>query len=77
MSDLVALPLRRVAHFASLPLCFELRGNLTVYDAAYVPLAESLNATLETADTRLSRAPGLHCHVAALITGHGTDRPAP
>lgn len=77
LSDLLALPLRRVAHRALLPRCWELRSTLTVYDAAYVALAEELSATLLTADTRLSRAPGLRCQVEVLTTRHGSDEPAP
>ena len=48
---------------------WELRGNLTTYDAAYVALAESLQATtggqaaLITADRRLANAPGVTCPV--------------
>ena len=38
---------------------WELRHNITSYDACYVALAESLNAPLITTDYRLSRAPGL------------------
>lgn len=68
LSDLAALPLRRVPHRALLPRCWELRSNLTVYDASYVVLAEYLNATLVTADTRLSRALGLHCHIEVLVS---------
>lgn len=41
----------------------ELRENLTVYDAAYVALAELLEVVLLTADARLARAPGLRCQV--------------
>lgn len=40
-----------------------LRNNLTVYDAWYVALAESLQADLWTADRRLASAPGLMCNV--------------
>lgn len=77
LADLVALPLSRVAHRALLPRCWELRSNLTVYDAAYVALAERLSATLITADTRLSHAPGPRCHIETLITAHGPDEPTP
>jgi len=63
MSDLVALPLRRVSHRALLPRCWSLRENLTIYDASYVALAEQLKTILVTADARLSRAPGLRCAV--------------
>ncbi len=46
--------------------CWELRDNLTVYDASYVALAEVLDVTLLTGDGRLARAPGLRCHVETL-----------
>jgi predicted nucleic acid-binding protein len=46
--------------------CWELRANLTSYDAAYVALAEALDVTLVTADHRISRAPGPRCTVEAL-----------
>jgi len=40
---------------------WDLGGNVSSYDAAYVALAERLDAPLLTADARLSRAPGAHC----------------
>ncbi len=64
--DLLALPLQRVHHRRLLARCWELRQNLTTYDAAYVALAELLDAVLVTGDRRLSRAPGLHCRVAVV-----------
>lgn len=42
-----------------LPRAWELRDNLTPYDAVYVALAEILDATLVTADARIASAPGL------------------
>jgi predicted nucleic acid-binding protein len=42
---------------------WELRHNLTAYDAWYVALAEALDAPLVTADRRLSHAPGLRCEI--------------
>jgi len=42
-----------------LPRIWQLRHNLTSYDAAYVALAESLEAPLTTADTRLTAAAGI------------------
>ena len=66
IADLAALPIE-VAHHASLVnRCWELRDNLTSYDAAYVALAEALGATLLTADTRLARSPALPCEVEIL-----------
>jgi predicted nucleic acid-binding protein len=44
----------------------ELRQNLTPYDAAYVALAELLDAVLVTGDKRLSRSPGLRCRVQVI-----------
>ena len=40
---------------------WELRDNVTAYDAWYVALAELLDAPLATLDTKLSRAPGTRC----------------
>lgn len=55
--------MRRASHRPLLQRCWELRQTLTVYDAAYVALAEVLGIVLVTADGRLSRAPGLRCRV--------------
>ena len=40
---------------------WQLRHNLTTYDAAYVALAESIDAPLLTLDARLAAAPGTRC----------------
>ena len=45
---------------------WELRDNLTAYDATYVALAENLDCALLTADGRLARAPGLRCPVTVV-----------
>lgn len=66
LRDLVELPLRRASHRELLPRCWELRATVTPYDAAYVALAEALDAVLLTADSRLSRAPGIRCTVELL-----------
>jgi predicted nucleic acid-binding protein len=42
---------------------WELRRNLSAYDALYAALAEHLDVPLLTADGRLARAPGLPCSV--------------
>lgn len=52
--------------FPALPRLWELRSNLSAYDAAYVALAEDLGCALLTADARLSRAPGLACPVTVV-----------
>lgn len=61
LEDLGALPSRRAPHRPLLARCWELRDNLTVYDAAYVALAEAMQATLLTGDQRLARASGPRC----------------
>lgn len=61
--DLAALPLRRSTHRALLARCWELRRNVTTYDATYVALAEALGATLITGDRRLARATGPTCAI--------------
>jgi predicted nucleic acid-binding protein len=63
LADLLALPLRRASHRPLLARCWELRANLTVYDAAYVALAELLDAVLVTADGSLAGAPGTRCAI--------------
>ena len=45
---------------------WELRENLSAYDATYVALAEALECPLLTADRRLSRATGLRCAVTTV-----------
>lgn len=45
-------------HSPLLPRIWELRANLTAYDAAYVALAEATHATLVTSDAKLAGSPG-------------------
>ena len=45
---------------------WELRHNVSAYDAGYVALAESSGCTLVTADARLSRAPGVRCPITVV-----------
>jgi predicted nucleic acid-binding protein len=66
LADLAALPLRRAPHLPLLGRIFELRENLTVYDAAHVALAEALDTTLLTGDERLARSPGPRCTVVTV-----------
>jgi len=58
LEDLTALPIDRFPHTPLLPRIWELRDNLTAYDAAYVALAESLEGVLVTRDQRLARGVG-------------------
>jgi predicted nucleic acid-binding protein len=66
LADLAALPLRRAAHQPLLARCWELRDNLTIYDASYVALAEALEVTLLTGDGRLARSTGPRCLIEVL-----------
>lgn len=58
LEDLRDLPLQRYAHDVFLLRIWQLRDNLTAYDATYVALAEALDATLLTCDTRILKASG-------------------
>ena len=58
LDDLADSPLNRYPHDFMLPRVWQLRDNLTAYDAAYVALAEELDAPLLTRDRRLAAAPG-------------------
>jgi predicted nucleic acid-binding protein len=61
--DLADFPIRRYPHDLLLPRIWELRHNLTAYDAAYVALAEALDAPLLTRDKRLATAAGHRARV--------------
>jgi len=60
------------------PMCaarvWELRWNITAYDAWYVALAETLGAPLATLDARLGRAAGIRCEIV-LPPAQPTDTP--
>lgn len=58
IDDLVDFPLIRYPHEPFIERIWELRGTLTAYDAAYIALAEALNAPLVTFDSRLASAGG-------------------
>jgi len=66
LADLATLPLARAPHQPLMSRIWELRDNLTPYDAAYIALAEALETPLLTADRRLARAPGAHCEIKLL-----------
>lgn len=54
VDDLVALPIRRFSHGPLIRRAFELRDNVSAYDALYIALAEATDATLVTFDTGLA-----------------------
>lgn len=68
IAHLVRLPLRRFELSAVASRTWQLRDDLTPYDAAYVALAELLSAPLVTSDGRLARAAGPRC-VIELVWG--------
>lgn len=66
VDDLVDFPIIRYPHDLFLTRIWELRHNMTAYDAIYVALAEFLPAPLLTRDARLASAPG-HNAIIELI----------
>lgn len=62
--DLRDLPAVRHPIEPLLPRIWQLRDNLTVYDASYVALTEALDGTLYTADRRIRAAAGIHAKIA-------------
>jgi predicted nucleic acid-binding protein len=57
------LDITRYGHAELVPRVWALRSNLTAYDAAYIALAEALDAPLLTLDARLAAAPGHQAEV--------------
>ncbi len=66
MDDLCEAPVRRARHWDLMWRAWELRDNVTAYDAVYVALAEALGAVLVTADAKLADAPGPRCEFELL-----------
>lgn len=66
VADLEDLDLDRYPALPLMGRVFELRANLTAYDATYVALAEALGCELLTGDGRLAGAPGLGCSITVL-----------
>jgi len=63
LADLADFPVRRYPHDFLLPRVWELRNNLTAYDAVYVALAEALDAPLLTRDQRLAAAASQYARI--------------
>jgi predicted nucleic acid-binding protein len=63
-ADLLDLPVEHWPFELLAPRAWELRANLSIYDASYVALAEQVAATLVTLDRSIARAPGVRCTVA-------------
>lgn len=62
-SDLMELAIEQWPYELLATRAWQLRPNLTTYDAAYVALAELIGAPLVTLDRRIERAPGLRCRI--------------
>ncbi len=65
--DLADLDVIHYPHEPLLPAIWRLRSNLTAYDAAYVALAEALDAPLLTCDARLATTPGHRARIELVI----------
>ena len=66
VEDLEQLEIDRYPALRFMSRAYELRANVTVYDAAYVALAETLGCELLTADQRLANASGPRCTIRVL-----------
>lgn len=73
IDNLELIRISRVPHTQLTERIWELRHNLTPYDASYVALAEMLQAPLVTADARLASASGPTCEIRLL----DLNRPTP
>ena len=67
IEDLADLPIARFPTLGLMRRAFELRANVTAYDACYVALAEALNWPLCTADRRLAHASGPRCTMQLIM----------
>jgi predicted nucleic acid-binding protein len=63
LRDFLEFPISRYPHDVFLPRIWELRNNMTAYDAAYVALAEALGAPFVTRDAALASSIGHHVHI--------------
>jgi predicted nucleic acid-binding protein len=63
-ADLLDLAIEIWPYDLLAPRTWELRLNLSIYDATYIALAEITDQTLVTLDKRLAKAPGVRCQIA-------------
>ena len=66
LGDLEAMPVERYPTLPLMRRAYELRANVTAYDATYIALAEALQCDLLTADNRLANALGTRCVIRVL-----------
>jgi predicted nucleic acid-binding protein len=67
LEDHVALKIKRAEHKDLLERVWTLRDSVTAYDAAYVVLAEILEAPLVTCDAKLSRSHGHKARIELIV----------
>ena len=61
--DLLEMRITRYPHFLLVPRIWHYRNNLSAYDAAYITLAEKLQASLITRDGRLASSSGHRANI--------------
>jgi predicted nucleic acid-binding protein len=66
IADLADLDLHRHTHLDLLARAWQLRENVTAYDAMYIALAEALDAPVVTCDLPLAKAPGHRARIEAV-----------
>ena len=66
IADLGDFDLHRHPHLDLLARAWNLRQNITAYDAMYVALAEALDAPIVTCDAPLAKAPGHRAHIEVI-----------
>jgi len=69
LAGLHHLPIDLWSHALLAERVWSLGANLSAYDAAYVALAERLDAVLLTADARIAGAPGVTCAIEVVTVG--------
>lgn len=67
LDGLASASIELLSTVSLIPRMWELRDNVSGYDAAYVAAAEALDCPLLTADARLSRANDLRCDIPLVL----------
>jgi len=67
IADLTDLDLHRHAHLDLLSRAWNLRDNISAYDAMYVALAEAIEAPIVTCDGPLANAPGHRARIEVIV----------
>ena len=75
VDDPGALPADRYPVLPFMPRAYELRANVSAYDATCVALAGQLDCALATADRLLASAPGPRCAISLISTRSFVQRP--